>query len=557
MSLFPLYRNNVKTIIFQCSYKQILSQVVEFLKKKASALNRAMAELRSNGTDNNKGSRGPMAEGVDKREELKRALFESGEAFEALSLEKADDKKKTKASAEVSRPAQNMARTAEAPRPAQNMVRPADAPRPAQNMVRPADAPRFAQSMARPAEAPRPAQNMARPAEAPRPAQNMARPADALRPEQSMVRPADAPRPAQSMARPADAPRPAQSMARPADASRPAQNMAQLMRPMQGVAPVPPMQPMKQAPAQSKKKKGVLGKVIAVVASFMIVAVAGVGAFMYFGREEDVVPADLVAGNAVIETAGYSKLMSDTAIDYLTTERYNVKFTFYEKPEVICTTKETTVGELMEKLGITVGEDNRCSMTADAVLSSDSTVDIQTITYETAYKEEAVPFETTYVDIQTIPKGSTKVRTEGKNGVKTYTYKCTLVNGVEESRELVGEAVTTRPRTKVLYRGVGGTITSQGKTYKYSYYIDVKATVYNIVGNTASGLPTSTSVMAVDPKVIPLGTKCVVTGISGDYGYRIAADTGGNIKGNKIDLWYPAGTFNGFGWRSTRVYILE
>jgi len=486
------------------------------LKKKASALNRAMAELRSNGTDNNKDSRGPMAEGNDKREELKKALFESGEAFEDLSLEKSDEKKRMEVSTEAPRSAQNATGLAvEAPRPPQNVTRPA-------------------------AEGPRPVQNAARSAmESPRPVHPMTRPA------------AEAPRPVQNAARPVT------------EASRPVQNMVQPMRPMQSAASAPsPMQvsdkreAAKQASSQNKKKKGVIGKAIASVAAFMVIAVIGVGAFLYFGRGEEFIPADLIAGNPV-ETEGYSELMSDTAIDYLTSERYNVKFTFYEKPEIICTTKEITVGELMEKLGITVGEDNRCSMTADAVLSADSTVDIQTITYETVSKEEAVPFETEYVDVRTIPKGSTKVRTEGKNGVKTYTYKCTLVNGVEESRELVGEAVTTKPRTKVMYRGVGGTITSQGVTYKYSYYIDVKATVYNIVGNTASGLPTSTSVMAVDPRVIPLGTKCVVTGISGDYGYRIAADTGGSIKGNKIDLWYPAGTYSGFGWRSTRVYILE
>ena len=279
--------------------------------------------------------------------------------------------------------------------------------------------------------------------------------------------------------------------------------------------------------------------------------------YLYVNREEEVVPADITAGIAFSDTPIENEVVPNAEVAYLTDNRYSVKFTFYESPETICTTTETTVGSLMERLGITVGENNRCSMTSEDTLVTDSIVDIQTVTYDTVSSEEAIPYETEYVDVRTIPKGTTKLNKEGKKGVKTYTYKITLVNGVEESRELVSETVTTKPVTRIMYRGVGGTITSQGKTYKYSYYIDVKATVYNIVGTTASGLPTSTSVMAVDPKVIPLGTKCVVTGGSGDYGYRIAADTGGNIKGNKIDLWYPAGTFNGFGWRSTRVYILE
>lgn len=307
--------------------------------------------------------------------------------------------------------------------------------------------------------------------------------------------------------------------------------------------------------AEKPKKKGLVAVISAIALILSAVIVTGV--YLYINREEDFIPADVTAGVLSSEISAEGAVTSESAVQYLTDNRYSVKFTFYESPEIICTTTETTVGALMEKLGITVGEDNRCSMTSEDVLVTDSIVDIQTITYDTVSTQEAVPYETEYIDVRTIPKGTTKLNKEGKKGVRTYTYKLTLVNGVEESRELVSEAVTTKPVTRIMYRGVGGTVTSQGKTYNYSYYIDVKATVYNIVGNTASGLPTSTSVMAVDPKVIPLGTKCVVTGGSGDYGYRIAADTGGSIKGNKIDLWYPAGTFSGFGWRSTRVYILE
>ncbi len=317
-----------------------------------------------------------------------------------------------------------------------------------------------------------------------------------------------------------------------------------------------PVKKEKTAKKTKKVKRKGLAAVISALALLLSAAVA-TGTYLYVNREEEFVPPDVTAGIMSLEAPAESMVTASTEVQYLTSERYSVKFTFYESPEIICTTTETTVGALMDKLGITVDEDNRCSMTSEDVLVEDSIVDIQTITYDTVSTQEAVPYETEYIDVRTIPKGTTKLNKEGKKGVKTYTYKLTLVNGVEESRELVSEAVTTKPVTRVMYRGVGGTVTSQGKTYNYSYYIDVKATVYNIVGNTASGLPTSTSVMAVDPKVIPLGTKCVVTGGSGDYGYRIAADTGGSIKGNKIDLWYPAGTFNGFGWRSTRVYILE
>ena len=64
----------------------------------------------------------------------------------------------------------------------------------------------------------------------------------------------------------------------------------------------------------------------------------------------------------------------------------------------------------------------------------------------------------------------------------------------------------------------------------------VSATAYAIRGRTASGLPTSWGVAAVDPAVIPLGTRFFVPG----YGEAVAADVGSSVRGNKIDLWFPS-----------------
>jgi 3D (Asp-Asp-Asp) domain-containing protein len=62
----------------------------------------------------------------------------------------------------------------------------------------------------------------------------------------------------------------------------------------------------------------------------------------------------------------------------------------------------------------------------------------------------------------------------------------------------------------------------------------VSATCYILKGTTASGLPVGPGIVAVDPTVIPLGTRMFIPG----YGKGIAADTGGGIKGKIIDLWY-------------------
>lgn len=305
----------------------------------------------------------------------------------------------------------------------------------------------------------------------------------------------------------------------------------------------------------SGNNKKIVAWIISAAASLIAVA-AAIVIWVQFNKQNEVIPPDSVCGLGAT-VSGDVALLSKDAHSYLTDARYSVRFTFYEEPEIVCSTTEITVGELLDKLGITVDEMKRMSVSKEDSVTEDCTIDIKTLSYASAEETEAIPYETSYIDVQTIPKGSTKVYRDGVNGVKTYTYKCLLVNGVEESRELVGEAVTSNPSDRVLYRGVGGTVTSYGQTYSYSYYIDVSATAYCIVGTTATGRPTSESVMAVDPRVIKLGTACIVQGSSGDFGYRIAADTGGDIKGNKIDLWMPEGSYpGGFGWRPMRVYIL-
>ena len=78
----------------------------------------------------------------------------------------------------------------------------------------------------------------------------------------------------------------------------------------------------------------------------------------------------------------------------------------------------------------------------------------------------------------------------------------------------------------------------------------VDAVAYHLPGNTASGLPVGMGVIAVDPSVIPLGTRVFVPG----YGAAVAADTGSAIRGNIIDLWMPT-TAQAQAWGRRTVTI--
>ena len=86
----------------------------------------------------------------------------------------------------------------------------------------------------------------------------------------------------------------------------------------------------------------------------------------------------------------------------------------------------------------------------------------------------------------------------------------------------------------VLGLGIEGSAFGQPQAPQ-AYRIKVDAVAYSLPGSTALGVPVGKGVVAVDPKLIPLGTKLHVPG----YGPGLAADVGYAIKGRIIDLWFP------------------
>jgi len=81
--------------------------------------------------------------------------------------------------------------------------------------------------------------------------------------------------------------------------------------------------------------------------------------------------------------------------------------------------------------------------------------------------------------------------------------------------------------------------------------LTVSATCYDLPGHTATGMPVGQGVVAVDPSVIPLGTRMYVPG----YGNGVAADVGGGIKGATIDLWMTPSQCGSWGRRTVTITL--
>lgn len=183
-------------------------------------------------------------------------------------------------------------------------------------------------------------------------------------------------------------------------------------------------------------------------------------------------------------------------------------------------------------------------------------------------KEKTVEEETNFAVVtkndSSLEKGDEKVVQEGQKGLQKKQFLITYENGKEVSKELQNTKTVKEPQNKIVHVGTKEIkeITSRssyGKSFK-EYYVE--ATAYTAYCNGCSGITATgvnlirnpnAKVIAVDPSVIPLGTKVWVEG----YGYAVAADTGGAIKGNRIDLFIPnEGQASSFGRKKVKIRIL-
>src|SRR6185436_2335045 len=148
---------------------------------------------------------------------------------------------------------------------------------------------------------------------------------------------------------------------------------------------------------------------------------------------------------------------------------------------------------------------------------------------------------------------------DGKPGTVKRTYRIILRDGKPVGKELIKEERSEAANTTYLM-GRDGYPTSRG-SWSRSKVIDMVATAYTDSpgenggwSTAANGAALKYGVVAVDPRVIPIGSKLYVEG----YGFAYAADTGGAIKGNRIDLCMSSyGACSNWGRRRVKVHVLS
>lgn len=157
---------------------------------------------------------------------------------------------------------------------------------------------------------------------------------------------------------------------------------------------------------------------------------------------------------------------------------------------------------------------------------------------------------------RTVRPGRLVKAQEGRDGTVKKTYRITYKDHKPVAKELVKEERTEAQPTLFLMSR-SGFQTSRG-AFGRGKVLDMMATAYPAMvtgtGRTRLGYRAGYGHVAVDPRVIPLGSLVYVEG----YGFAIASDTGSAIKGKRIDLCYPDyGTANHYGYKRVKVHVMS
>ncbi len=226
-------------------------------------------------------------------------------------------------------------------------------------------------------------------------------------------------------------------------------------------------------------------------------------------------------------------------------------------------TAVSTVGAFLTEAGIQLGPLDRVEPAPETPLRADLTIRVVRVAEHTESQRVQVPFPTRRQASSSLLRGQTRVVQEGKPGVAVKTFKVTYEDGKAVRRQLVQEQVVQPPVARIVAYGTKEpvrTVQTPSGPKAYRRLLSMEATAYAAktadgrARYTATGRLARRGLVAVDPRVIPLGTRLYIPG----YGEAVAADVGGAIKGMRIDLCFETRSEAlRFGRRQVKVYVLS
>lgn len=219
-----------------------------------------------------------------------------------------------------------------------------------------------------------------------------------------------------------------------------------------------------------------------------------------------------------------------------------------------------TIEDLMKELGIELDEHDVVTTKPANEIVDKGIVGIERVDKRQFSKTEEIPYESEVIENNEMYQGETKVIQAGVKGEQIHTMQNVYVNDKLVSIENLDTEVVKEPVKEIVHKGTKEVEGLNGR--KVKKVIVMQATAYDpsAGSKTAMGTRARVGAVAVDPRVIPLGSKLYIESMDGfpTYGFATAEDTGGAIKGNRIDLFYSTNAQAlRFGRRNVKVYVLE
>lgn len=250
---------------------------------------------------------------------------------------------------------------------------------------------------------------------------------------------------------------------------------------------------------------------------------------------------------------------------------FKIDLIFEGNKDVVWTTKRT-VRDILSKEDIEINKNHIISPSLNEVINKNENIEVTLTETEQIKNNQVIPYNTKEKEDDSLFLGERKLKTKGKDGKLTEVFEVTKENNKVINKKLINEIkeepkdevvfVGTKPKTKKVTDKNETSNTSQGESKVNGKTLTMDSTAYGpdcsgCSGKSATGmdLTGTAKVVAVDPNVIPLGSKVWVEG----YGEAIAGDTGGAIKGNKIDVLMEseAKASSEWGRRTVKVKILD
>lgn len=239
------------------------------------------------------------------------------------------------------------------------------------------------------------------------------------------------------------------------------------------------------------------------------------------------------------------------------------------------------VDQLLSRLGMELTGEDVVSHGLEEMTFDNMVLKVnRTITSRETFSS-TIPHETKYCTDDTLPAGVEKILVEGQNGELLRTADVTYVNGQEIRRSIVSETTVRESVAEVIAVGSrdaadeetdaakpiigdGYIILPTGEVLTYTRTDTVRATAYTHTDAgcdmiTSTGSTVRWGTVAVDPRYIPYGTRMFIMASDGSYIYGIATaeDCGGDIKGDRMDLYMPTyEQCREFGRRRCTLYFL-